>query len=67
MRAMQYMGYWCGATKFSFHEVGLESGLSPVLWKSWYGNRVPRCKIDYFSIGESWRGMLLEQKLESEG
>ncbi len=24
-------------------------------------------QVDYFGIGESWRGMLLEQKLENDG
>ena len=40
---------------------------SPVLSrKRGYEDRVTRSKIDYFCIGESWKGML-EQKLEKEG
>jgi hypothetical protein len=40
---------------------------SPVLsWKRGYGDRITRSEIDYFCIGESWKGRL-GQKLESEG
>jgi hypothetical protein len=54
--------------KVSNKTVSNKSGVAPVLlWKRGYGNRVTRCEIDYFCIGESWKGILLEEKLESEG
>lgn len=66
--AINMLGHAVSTTVVSLHEVGLRNGPSPVLSiKGRYWNLVPRRKFDYLCIGECRKGMLLGQKLESEG